>query len=138
MVIFFVISCKILVLGWKMLKTKNQGSILCILNVDNLNITCCVTLDREWRVVGWCWKTWMPWFFWCYPFEKEVSKLVNISSNQLMSESFALIIMLNYVSQQFTRECTSRPLWTIHRSKNIERCASIFLAPNWCVSCYGQ
>jgi hypothetical protein len=103
LVIFFVISCKILVLGWKMLKTKNQGSILCILNVDNLNITYCLTMHRERRVVRWCWKTWMPWFFWCYPFEREVIKLVNISSNQLMSESLTLIIMLNYVSQQFTR-----------------------------------
>lgn len=35
-----------------MLKTKNEGSILCILNVDNLNITCCVALDKEQRVVG--------------------------------------------------------------------------------------
>lgn len=43
-------------------------------------------LDREWRLIGWCGKTRMPWFFWCYPFKKEVFRIINISSNRLTSD----------------------------------------------------
>ncbi len=51
------------------------------------NIIYCVFLGRVWKAIGWCGKLhgWHD-ILWGYPLEKKVSRIVNISSNQLTKE----------------------------------------------------